>query len=367
MYRLADNELTALTPTHFSDQNILERRDLQQAIKANIGAIAPKCMVIDEEYCNWEDSKRRIDLLCVDKRGNLVVVELKRTETGNYMELQAIRYASFIKALTFENVVDAHRGYKMKMGKELGDPEKEILGFLEWGEPAEQEFNQTQRIILASADFSKELTTSVLWLNENGLDITCMRMVPYEYQQQIFLNCEQLLPLAEATDYLVAIAAKKVQERLARKTGDARSVLKFWIQDLTTGVRQESLSFRSAAFEATKILVKAGAPSERIRELLKRDKRWQEIPGQLSPSEYATQLALRKGRNGGRIDPAKFFCQEGELFTVGENTCAVTSQWSGRNVVLLLDRYKSAYPSAIAGGVESQEDEADSTDEADAE
>lgn len=36
-------------------------------------------MVIAEEFGEWEDSKRRIDLLGLDREANLVVIELKRT------------------------------------------------------------------------------------------------------------------------------------------------------------------------------------------------------------------------------------------------------------------------------------------------
>ena len=34
------------------------------------------------------------NLLCIDREANLVVVELKRTEDGGHMDLQAIRYAA---------------------------------------------------------------------------------------------------------------------------------------------------------------------------------------------------------------------------------------------------------------------------------
>ena len=43
----------------------------------------PVCMFrlgVAEEFSDWEDSHRRIDLLCLDKDADLVVVELKRTE-----------------------------------------------------------------------------------------------------------------------------------------------------------------------------------------------------------------------------------------------------------------------------------------------
>ena len=44
-------------------------------------------MVIAEEFGDWLDSSRRIDLLCLDSVANLVVVELKRTDDGGRLDL----------------------------------------------------------------------------------------------------------------------------------------------------------------------------------------------------------------------------------------------------------------------------------------
>ena len=49
------------------------------------------------------------------------------------------------------------------------------------------------RIILASTNFSTELTTSVLWLNRVGLDITCVRLQLYSVDGSLFVEGNQIL------------------------------------------------------------------------------------------------------------------------------------------------------------------------------
>ena len=74
-------------------------------LKAQIDEIVPDTLVVAEEFGDWEDSRRRIDLLGIDKNANLVVIELKRTQDGGHMELQALRYAAMISALSFDKLV----------------------------------------------------------------------------------------------------------------------------------------------------------------------------------------------------------------------------------------------------------------------
>jgi hypothetical protein len=170
IYRYTKDALVALTETQLSAENILERKDLQRLLRAQIQTLDPDLIVISEEFGQWVDSSRRIDLLCIDKEANLVVVELKRSEDGGYMELQAIRYAAMISTLTFQQLVDVHKQYLAKNGQSSDEAEQNILSFLKWEQPDDDRFANEVHIVLAAADFSKELTTSVLWLNEQGID-----------------------------------------------------------------------------------------------------------------------------------------------------------------------------------------------------
>lgn len=224
LYQLTDTSLIQLSNTSFQDENLREREDLQRLIKQNISVISPDSLVIAEEFGDFSDSNRRIDLLAVDKNANLVVIELKRTTDGGHMELQAIRYASMVANMTWDQSVYTYRRYLSSINSEL-DAESSLLEFLNWEHPREDEFGQNVRIVLASGDFSKEITNSVLWLNERDLDITCVRLGLYRSSDQLLLNAEQIIPLPEAEGYQVEVKQKRREERNSRSSTKDRSVL----------------------------------------------------------------------------------------------------------------------------------------------
>ncbi len=133
LYEITTENFSKIAETSLDQAGLRERADLQRLLRKQIDIIAPDTLIIAEEFGEWEESKRRIDLLGLDKDANLVVIELKRTEDGGHMELQAIRYAAMVSTMTFERVVDIY-------GRFLGDGSSEnareaILDFLGWEEP----------------------------------------------------------------------------------------------------------------------------------------------------------------------------------------------------------------------------------------
>jgi len=226
VYRLTKDSIQPLPQASFAQQGFKERADLQRLLKANIAVVADDVLVIAEEFADWQDSKRRIDLLCVDHAANLVVVELKRDDDGGHMELQAIRYAAMVSPMTFARAVDVFQMYldKSTPGQ---DARGRLLEYLGWDEPREDEFAQDVRIVLVSADFSKEITTAVLWLNERDLDIRCVRIQPYLANNEIILDVQQVVPLPEAEAYRIQL---KQKEQAARADSAQRTMGRhaFW-------------------------------------------------------------------------------------------------------------------------------------------
>lgn len=226
LYEITSEKLSEIPQTTFDQARLLERTDLQRLLRKQIDVILTETLVITEEFGEWDESKRRIDLLGLDKKANLVVIELKRTEDGGHMELQAIRYAAMVSKMTFEKAVGIYEGYLSKNGVNT-DARATILEFLEWEESREDLFAQNVRIVLVSANFSKEVTTAVLWLNERGLDIRCIRLTPYNDNGRVFLVVQQIIPLPEAAEYQIQIREKEQKERQEREELNPQ-YYKFW-------------------------------------------------------------------------------------------------------------------------------------------
>lgn len=212
IFTLRNKQISEVKRTYFEVEGIQERIDLQFALRDRIDAISPDTLVIAEEFSDWTEGNRRIDLLGIDKNANLVVIELKRDQTGVHMELQAIRYAAMVSTMTFEKAARAFQDYldKRKIDK---NAEEELLEFLGWSDPLDEQFAVDVQIVLASGNFSKELTTTVMWLNERNLNIRCVRLQPYKLGEEILINVEQIIPLPEAEYYLVKVREQAEAQR----------------------------------------------------------------------------------------------------------------------------------------------------------
>lgn len=349
IFELRDDGLTPVTETTFSAEGVKERADLQRLLRERLDLVATDTLVLAEEFGEWEDSKRRIDLLALDKDANLVVVELKRTEDGGHMELQAIRYAAMVSAMTFDHAVKAHAKFLEQIGREE-DAQEAILDFLQWDEPDEEQFAQDVRILLISAEFGKELTTAVMWLNERGLDIRCIRLKPYSLNGRLLIDSQQIIPLPEMADYQVRIREKKQKERAARQQN--RDFTKY---DVTVGGElYKAQPKRWTIFHIVKYLCGTGISPEAIVEAIGfKSRMFFEYEGKLGSDEYIEKV-IEEGKQGGRrIQPGRLFTSDEDLIYFGGMTYAMTKMW-GADTVEAIDRLKKAFPDKNFSYQESQ-------------
>lgn len=197
MFRVDINnkQLIELKLTGFSDLGLKERFDIQEWIEKSPTILGEDLLVIGKEVTL--PSGKRLDLLCVDRAAALVVVELKRDDSGASVEWQAIKYASYCSNFLPEEIFKQYAKYLDKSEVEASKAIEEFIdGDIE-------SLNSEQRIILASKEFNSEVISAVLWLREFGVDIQCTRLAPYlDSNGSLFIKPEIIIPLPEAKDYI---------------------------------------------------------------------------------------------------------------------------------------------------------------------
>jgi len=91
---------------------------------------------------------------------------------------------------------------------------------------AEFELDQKPRIVLAAGSFGTEITAPVMWLiEEYGMDITCRRIEAYEHQGRVLLNSQQVIPVAEAEEYMTKRREKQEKQQQKSRRPAAINVL----------------------------------------------------------------------------------------------------------------------------------------------
>lgn len=347
IYKLQNEKIIELQKTTFATEKIDERNDLQKYFLNSIDVIEPDLFVIANEFNDWQDSRRSIDILCIDKDANLVVIELKKTEDGGHMELQSIRYAAMISNMTFAKAVRAFKKYAEKQGLEIENPDEEILHFLEWDEPREEQFGQDIRIILVSANFSKEITTSVLWLNERDLDIKCIRVKPQRDNGILYFDIQQIVPLPETQDYQIKIREKVSEERQSRRDSSYRDFSKYNVA--INRIEEKNLSKRRAMFFVISNVIKSGIKPEDIFDITKTN-RWIWVE---KVCKTRTEFENEEIKNRRTYDPSRWFVEDNELFVIGKRTYAFSNQHS-KEAFNLISRIFEKYPE-LNGKIEVNE------------
>lgn len=211
------NTIQNIKQATFSELGFRERGHLQEWLEGHPEALGEELLIIQKEFSGFNDTNERLDLLGLDKKGNIVIIENKLDDTGRDVTWQALKYASYCSTLTKEQIRNIYQLHLDKKGKGEEATSK-LSEFFNNTEYDELTINspQTQRLMLVAGNFRKEVTSTVLWLLNHKIKIQCFKATPYALADQIFLTIEQIIPTKDAEDYVISMV-DKAQEDLSTK------------------------------------------------------------------------------------------------------------------------------------------------------
>lgn len=210
------NRLQRLDKRRFANLNLRERDHLQEWLANQPDALGEELLIIQKEFDGFADTRERLDLLAMDKEGQLVIIENKLDDSGRDVTWQALKYTAYVSSLTKAQIVDIFQQYLDRYAGG-GNAAQLICEFLEEEELSEVVLNpgNDQRMVFIAANFRKEVTATVLWLLGHGIRAQCFKVVPYVFGEELFIDLQQIIPTPEAADFMIGIAAKESDEKSA--------------------------------------------------------------------------------------------------------------------------------------------------------
>ena len=231
----ATNRIKPLVVKRFIELGFHEREHLQEWLANEPAALGEELLIIQKEFDGFDDTRERLDLLALDKDGNLVIIENKLDDSGRDVVWQALKYASYCSTLNKEQIVEMYQKYLDRFCNG-GDAQAAICDFLEEPDITEVVINSgsQQRIMLVAAQFRKEVTSTVLWLLGYKVRLQCFKATPYGMGENLFLKLEQIIPTPETAEYMIGISQKDAAEKTTEKEVKDRHRIRqeFWTKAL---------------------------------------------------------------------------------------------------------------------------------------
>jgi hypothetical protein len=225
LFAVDEEKAAAVPPTTLVQEKLLEPQHLQEWVIAHPEVLGEDVLVITAEYDRWADAegtpaRDRLDVLALEASGRLVVVELKRSLAKRDVHLQAITYAALVSRFSVETLAQAHQAFLAGRGTQLSVEECRIRLLEHAGEEWDVELLRRPRLVIVAEGFPKQVTHSVVWLSEMGLDIDLLQVSLWRVGEQLVAGFGKLYPTPEVEEFTLAPAraessevAQKLQER----------------------------------------------------------------------------------------------------------------------------------------------------------
>ncbi len=242
IWKIGEKGPTKLPETKLKEEKLLEEQ-LEDWIVADPSILGEPLLVLGRQVL-IPDTKDRLDVLAIDPQGNAVVIEMKRGKLRDPVDVQALRYASYVSKWKFEDFENQARNF---LGK-VGDPDFNFNALYEGfcedaGVDEIPTLNQDQRMIIVGSSVRDKLGTVALWLRDHSIDITVIEIQAYKEGDSVLLQPTTIVPFQvkrfadtgrirpEGAPWLVDGKEWHLQKRCSLKTREVFEKLDKILQD----------------------------------------------------------------------------------------------------------------------------------------
>lgn len=198
MLKIEDREARELSPTKLSKED-LEEDDLREWVIHTPSEVLGEDLLIIGREVSVAELGDGIDVLAIDRRGNIVVIELKRGSLSSSVDFQSLKYVSYVSRWGYEDIKDQFQRFReSEWGSKLYSEDtsfaEEIEGFCD----DDYEIAAKERIYLVGSSTREKLGSVVLWLREQDIDVSIVEFDLYKDDGgELYLDSKTIVPTSD--------------------------------------------------------------------------------------------------------------------------------------------------------------------------
>lgn len=202
MLRVEGRRATELNPTRLTDQE-LDEDDLRNWIIYNPAEILDEDLLIIGREVRVAGLGDGIDLLALDRSGNIVVVEIKKGALRGGVDFQSLKYTSYVSRWSYDDVKQQFEMFlQSQWATDLHEEEATFQETLQEFCNDDYELNAEQRIILVGNTVRERIGSVVLWLREQDIDARIVEYsLFYDETDELYLDSKTLVPTSDLAKF----------------------------------------------------------------------------------------------------------------------------------------------------------------------
>lgn len=164
----------------------LEER-LEDWLEQDISIISDDLLVIGRQVRTAFE--KYIDLLCVKRNGDVVIVELKKDKAPREVIAQVLEYASWVDDLTYEDISEIADNYLKEKGLTLEEAFEK-----KFGEPLPEVLNESHEMLIVATDLDDQSERVIRYLSRYGIRINAVTFNYFKKDDHEFIARVILIP-----------------------------------------------------------------------------------------------------------------------------------------------------------------------------
>ena len=167
--------------------------NLEDWLEKNISMISEDLLVIGRQILT--SYRGFIDLLCIDREGNIVIVELKRDKTPRDITSQVIDYASWIEEIPSDKIREIAEDY---FNSKFPDRGFEDIFSEKFAIDFPESINNEHKMIVVGSNIDPSTHRIIRYLNDKGIAINAFIFNYFEDSGHSFIASTYLIEPTQA-------------------------------------------------------------------------------------------------------------------------------------------------------------------------